>query len=97
VFSRLIVVDATVTDAKGQPVHGLKESDFTVKEDGKPLTLRSFQEVREDTPPAPRNPPTLPAAVYTNLQPAPTTSAVNILLLDALNTAPADQVSMKQE
>jgi hypothetical protein len=57
VFSRPIVVDATVKDAKGQPVHGLKQSDFTVKEDGKPQSLRSFQQVREDTPPGPRNPP----------------------------------------
>src|ERR1017187_10862553 len=29
VFSRLTVVDVTVTDAKDQPVRGLKESDFT--------------------------------------------------------------------
>ena len=42
-------------------------------------------------------PPKLPANVYTNIQPPPSTSAVNILLLDALNTLPADQVFMKQE
>ncbi len=54
VYSRLTVVDVTVTDAKGQPVHGLKESDFTVKEDGKPQPVRNFLEVREDEPPAAR-------------------------------------------
>jgi VWFA-related protein len=98
VTSRETVVDVTVTDAKGQPVHGLVQSDFTVKEDGQPQPLRSFQEVREDVPPTPAHPPQqLPANVYTNLQPAPTTSAVNILLLDGLNTLPADQVNMRQE
>jgi VWFA-related protein len=97
VFSRLTVVDVTVTDPKGQPVHGLKQSDFTIKEDGKPQPVRNFQEVRENLPPAASAPPPLPPNVYTNHQPAPTTSAVNILLLDALNTAPADQVAMRQE
>jgi VWFA-related protein len=97
VNSRETVVDVTVTDAKGQPVHGLKEPDFTVKEDGKPQPLRTFQEVREDMQAAAHVPPRLPPNVYTNLQPAPTTSAVNILLLDALNTLPVDMVTMKQE
>jgi VWFA-related protein len=97
VTSRETVVDVTVTDAKGQPVHGLKQSDFTIKEDGQAQPLRSFTEVREDTPPTPARPPQLPPNVYTNLQPPPTTSAVNILLLDGLNTLPADQMNMRQE
>src|ERR1700677_1766468 len=36
VNARLTLVDVTVTDAKGKPVHGLTQADFTVKEDGKP-------------------------------------------------------------
>jgi VWFA-related protein len=97
VTSRETQLDVVVTDAKGQPVRDLKQSDFTVKEDGQPQPLRSFEEVREDAKPAERALPALPANVYTNLQHSPATSAVNILLLDALNTAPADQVNMKQE
>ncbi len=97
VYSRETVIDVTVTDAKGQPIHDLKDSDFTVKEDGKPQAVRSFREIRENTVPPARNPPQLPPNVYTNLQPTPTTSAVNILLLDSLNTLPVDQVAMRQE
>ena len=91
------MVDVTVTDAKGQPVHDLKESDFTIKEDGKPQPIHGFQEVRQDMPPASHAPQQLPPNVYTNLQPTPTTSAVNVLMLDLLNTRPEDQVAMKQE
>jgi VWFA-related protein len=97
VNARETVVDVTVTDDKGRPVHDLKQADFTLKEDGATQTLRSFVEVREDAPPPARLPPQLPPNVYTNLQPQPTTSAVNILLLDGLNTLPADQVNMRQE
>ncbi len=98
VTSRETVVDVTVTDAKGQPIQNLRQSDFTVKEDGKPQALQSFQEYKEaDTPTAERIPPKLPPNVYNNLQPVPTTDAVNILLLDALNTLPADQMFMKQD
>ncbi len=97
VYSRLTVVDVTVTDSKGQPIHGLKQSDFTVKEDGKEQPIESFVEVSQDLAAAQRTPPRLPPNVYTNAQPPPTTSAVNILLLDTLNTTSSDQVALRQE
>ena len=97
VYSREAVVDVTVMDAKGQPVHGLKQSDFTIEEDGKPQQIRSFKEYGKDTPVDQPPPPKLPPNVYTNVQPPPASNSVNILLLDALNTAPADMVYMKQE
>jgi hypothetical protein len=52
VTSRETVMDVTVTDAKGRAIHGLKQYDFVVKEDGKPQPVRSFQEFSETTPPA---------------------------------------------
>jgi VWFA-related protein len=88
VYSRETIVDVTVTDAKGNPVHGLKQEDFTLKEDNKPQPIRSFEEFGHAPPSSP--PPKLPPNVYTNLQPPPSSSAVNILLLDGLNTAPPD-------
>ena len=87
VYSRETIVDVNITDSKGNPVHGLTQSDFTVREDGKPQAIRSFEEFGTQ-PVQPQ--PKLPPHVYTNLQPPPASSAVNILLLDGLNTAPPD-------
>jgi VWFA-related protein len=87
VTSRETVVDITVTDANGQPVHGLQEADFILKEDGKPQPLRSFKEFSNERPAVVLTRPKLPANVYTNLQPA-SNGAVNVILLDFLNSAP---------
>ena len=87
VYARETVVDVTVTDDKGNPVHGLKQEDFTVKEDNKPQPIKSFEEFSVKSIPPP---PKLPPNVHTNLQPPAPSGAVNILLLDGLNTAPPD-------
>jgi VWFA-related protein len=79
VTSRLTLVDVTVTDSEGHAVHGLKRSDFTVLEDGKPQPIRNFQEVGAERPGA-----------------SSTIAPRNILLLDALNTAPPDATNANQ-
>ena len=55
VTTRLTLVDVTVTDSKGHAVHALKQSDFTILEDGKPQPIRNFQEVDAELP-TPRRP-----------------------------------------
>ena len=42
VTSELVLVSVTVRDKKGALVRGLKQSDFTVLEDGKPQRIQSF-------------------------------------------------------
>jgi VWFA-related protein len=96
-YSRLTVVDVTVVDAKENPVHGLPQSAFTVLEDGKPQPLKSFLEVGKETPVVTRQLPKLPPHIYTNLQPVPPSSSVNVLLMDSLNTTSQDQIFVKQE
>jgi VWFA-related protein len=101
VSTRLTVEDVTVTDAHRMPVHGLLQSDFQIKEDGKPQTIRSFEELGEQRPSS-QPAPELPPNVYSNAQPpAPTTSAVNILMLDNVNNglvrAPANFIYAKQQ
>ena len=101
VYARETIVDVTVTDAKGNPVHGLQQSDFTVLEDGKPMQPNGFEEHRSDAaPPAPTSTvlhQDLPLNTFTNVSPTPPSSApLNVLLLDNLNTAFENQTAIRQ-
>ncbi len=90
----LVVVDVVVSDKSQNPIHDLKQSDFTLLEDGKPQTVKSFEEHRSLSPadaaklaPMPKMPP----GYFTNYSPAPANGAVDVLLLDTLNTPMTDQ------
>jgi VWFA-related protein len=53
---RLHNIDVVVTDAKGAPVHDLRQDDFVLREDGKAQAISNFSEYRVDAgsaPPAP--------------------------------------------
>ena len=50
VYARETIVDVIVTDSKGEPIRGLKQSDFLIKEDGKPQPVRSFKEYGFEPP-----------------------------------------------
>jgi VWFA-related protein len=43
----LVEVDAVVTDDVGKPITGLQQSDFQIKDDGKPVDVKTFDEVRD--------------------------------------------------
>jgi VWFA-related protein len=100
VYSRETFVDIVVTDAKGQPVHGLQQSDFTILEDGKEMSPRSFEEHRTDVASAAIAPTktNLPPNTFTNQNPTPPkTGPINILLLDSMNTPPGVQQIVQQQ
>ena len=85
----LTYVDVVVTDDKGHPVHGLHQSDFTLLEDGQPMTPNSFDEHRSDqaAPATTLATPTLPPNTFTNDTPTPPSDRpLNVLLIDSLNT-----------
>jgi VWFA-related protein len=85
--TRLTVEDVTVTDGRHMPVQGLMQPNFTIKEDGKPQSIRNFEEYGTQRPPDQPALEQQPTNVYSNApRPAPTTSAVNVLLLDDVNT-----------
>ena len=96
----LVAEDVVVLDRDNQPVHGLKAGDLTVIEDGKPVTLRTFEEhsavTAQQTAAAPKL-PKLGPNIFTNFTPAPVNSSLNILLLDALNTPMKDQAYVRQQ
>ena len=97
VKSRLVVVDVVARDSKGLPVTDLKQEDFTVLEDGKEQKLRIFNfQQPEDSPAAPVQQPAVAVNVVDNLPHFKSGRALNVLLLDALNTSRVNQVSMRQ-
>jgi len=95
-----VVVDVVVTDKSQKPVHGLKASDFTLTEENVPQVVKHFEEHTALTPAdATKFPsmPSFPAGVFTNYTPQPVNGAVNLLLLDALNTPLKDQYYVRQQ
>jgi VWFA-related protein len=92
--ARDVVVDVVVTGSKDEPVQGLRAQDFVVIEDGKPQKVDYFEghSARTLLPEEFKPLPPMPAGVYTNVPPAPESDAVNVLLLDALNTDKEDQI-----
>jgi VWFA-related protein len=98
--AELVVVDVVVTDSAHRPVHGLTAGDFSLKENGAPQTLKHFEEHSALTPAdATKFPPmpALPRGIFTNYTPAPASGAVDLLLLDTLNTPLADQSFARQQ
>jgi VWFA-related protein len=85
VYSRETIVDVLVTDSKNQPVRDLKGSDFSIKEDGRPVPLRSFGEFERGLAGSGGAHTVLSPEIYTNYQAAPTRGPVNVVLIDALH------------
>jgi VWFA-related protein len=87
-ITRLVVVDVVATDKEGA-VTDLKQDDFTILEDGKEQKIRVFN--FQQPHPAPRGTAVVAASkppenVYSNVARFNASSALNILLMDALNT-----------
>jgi len=88
---RVVLVDVVVTKDKGEPVPDLRKQDFQIIEDGKPQNISFFEEHRGETPVQIALPP-MPPNVFTNFPAVKTTGAINVLLMDSLNTQAKDQV-----
>ncbi len=88
--ARAVLVDVVVTDSHGNPVSGLRQQDFKLTENGKPESVVFFEE-HKGAAVVPIELPKMPPNVFTNVPVAPEADALNVLLLDALNTPQADQ------
>jgi VWFA-related protein len=93
----LVLVDIVATE-HGNPVHGLSQNHFHIFEDGHEQTIVSFDEhVQPAGPAAVAKPAPLPPHVYSNLPVYAESGALNVLLLDGLNTPTANQLEVRQQ
>ncbi|MDE1162844.1 MAG: VWA domain-containing protein [Acidobacteriaceae bacterium] len=92
VTSRLVVLDVVVTDKKGQPIPDLTRDDFDIYEDNQPQSIRNFEQPSDhQLPDDAQTPEQAKAQVFDPAKPSTFgQSAVDILVLDQLNTHFAD-------
>jgi len=95
VKTRLVVVDVVARDSKGAPVTDLKQDDFTVLEDGKEQKIRIFNFRAAGESSAPVQPPVNQPNTVDNLPRFQSNRALNVILLDALNTDRVNQAYMR--
>lgn len=95
--AKLVLVDVVVSE-RGNAVHGLDRRRFHIFEDGKEQIVTSFDEHQPAAGPAsPSKNSALPAHTYTNVPTYPAAAAVDVLLLDALNTPLSDQLEVRRQ
>jgi VWFA-related protein len=91
--TRVVQVDVTVRSPNGKPVEDLKQSDFTILDNGKarPFTIFSVNRAAADTAHPPPEPlperSALPPNTFTNIgaPPPPSGGHSTIILLDGVN------------
>ncbi|MGB6973646.1 MAG: VWA domain-containing protein [Terracidiphilus sp.] len=95
---RRVPVDVVVTDKNGNPVTGLKERDFHVKEDRRPQRVLSFdyydgQVMRY----VPGKMPLLPVNTFVDLPQQPERGPLYILYYDMVNTPMTQQMQARNQ
>src|SRR5258708_5814062 len=98
-ITRLVVVDVVATNNKGEAITDLKSEDFTVMEDGAEQQVRAFnlQKPVQEPPPDAQQLAKLADNVSTNIPRYNVNNALNVILLDALNTGLGNQAYMRDE
>jgi VWFA-related protein len=98
--TRLVVLDVVATDKKGNAVTDLEKGDITVLEDGDEQQIRvfSFQQPSVHSAGAAPQPAfTLPPNVFTNVPRYSGSNALNVVLLDGLNTTLPHQAYVRDQ
>ena len=95
--ANLVLIDVVVTE-HGNAVHGLEQRQFRIFEDDREQTIISFDEHRPlAATPVTVKPLELPPHVYSNVPVYAEASALNVLLLDGLNTPSSDQLEVRRQ
>jgi VWFA-related protein len=96
VTAHLVQANVIVNDKHGKPITGLSQKDFTILDNGSQQKISVFA-AQTNLPSVPSNP--LPQGIYTNRPEEQTNipTSVTVILLDALNTEPADRVLARKQ
>lgn len=99
VKTRLVIVDVVAHDKKGQMVTDLRQEDFKVKEDGKPqkVSVFAFQRPMALETAGTTQLEALPPNVFRNTPHFKANSALNVILLDGLNSTLLNQFYVRAE
>lgn len=99
VTTRLVVVDVVAHDKKGHAITDLEATDLRILEDGKEQPIRSFVFQRGVKPAekAAQEPTALPANMVSNARTYPPNTALNVILLDSLNSNLLNQAYVRTE
>src|SRR3984885_5634091 len=93
--TRVVLTDVTVTDADGNPIHGLPQSLFHVFDNKQPQVIASLEE-HAGLPAATLQPASM-AGVYSNDYLLHLPPVLNIVLIDIANIDMADQMYLDYE
>lgn len=91
-----VVEDVVVIGKRGRGITGLTKDDFQIFEDGKPQAI-TFFEANSVTATAQSQPVSLPPNTFSNVPTVQPNQAINVLLMDALNTGGGDQMYVRQQ
>ncbi len=91
-----VVVDVVVTD-QNVAIHGIDPKRFHVYENGREQAITYFEEHKPNESTGPVQHRAMPPHYYNNLPVHPRGSAVNVLLLDGLNTPVSDQMEVRKQ
>ena len=99
VTTRLVIVDVVAHDKKGHAVTDLETTDLRILEDGKEQTIRSFvlQRGSQSTEEPAQEHAALPANMVSNARKYPPNTALNVILLDSLNSNLLNQAYVRTE
>lgn len=93
--ARTVLVDVVVMDKAGKAVPGLKKEDFEVSENGATEKIDYFEPHFAASPVVTPKDAPLPPNTFTNVPAVSPNEAVNVLLMDALNTQTTDQLNVR--
>jgi VWFA-related protein len=90
VDTKAVILDVVVTKSEDEPIKGLHQDDFQVKEDGVPQPVTFFEAHAGASAPQTLA-AALPQNVFTNVPVVTPGEVVNVLLVDSLNMLREDQ------